>query len=116
MADKQQLMQALQELRGLAVQVRQGTVKKRDLKKVESELARRLQAVQAIEAQMAASGMMVPANLESQRVVPSSMEGLMAAAWKVAFSRAVVDIAKGYSVESIDAAIGVVAKMNNNDV
>lgn len=111
MADKQQLMQALQDLRALAVQVGQGTVKKRDRKKAESELPRRLGAVQAIEEQLAASGMVVPRNLEGQPPVPSSIESLMAAAWRAAFSRAVVDITEGYSVESIDAAIKVAAKL-----
>ena len=98
MIDEQRLVQlvgALQEMRSLAVQVRDGAYRKKDLGAVEAELARKSR----------------DASEHLRWVIPPGASGgdLEARAaesrWKLELSRALLNMGPKYSVESIDAAL-----------
>jgi hypothetical protein len=113
----EQLMDALYELRDLAVKVREGDFGREDLPMVKAELAGRLRTVTDIRIRMTMSGTTnLPEGLsglrafeESGRMSSGARERLRSGA---DLDGAFLDIlAQDYSVDSIDAAITIASRI-----
>jgi hypothetical protein len=114
MADQQgltRLIAALREMRAQAVQVRDGAYRKKDLKAVKAELARKLAAASKIHSDMTWSS--IGSVMFDSRTVEDVLADDPAATRASAnLSAALGQIPmRDYSVESIDAAIGSAVAM-----
>ena len=114
MPDKRNLIEALQDLRTLAVQVSQGAIQKKDLGAARRDLSRRLVVAQNIDTAITLANTTSPTSIASLRAFEA--RGGLAAGMNdirngLELGRAFMNIVdQDYSVGSIDAAIRIAAR------
>jgi hypothetical protein len=103
-SDKKQLIDALYDVRALAVHISQGTLRAQDVTGAQQELSRRLSS--AVQADATAALADVPEGLRGR---PGASQAAASLSQAAAESTAAAEVFRqGFSVESIDAYITVV--------